>query len=205
MAKRALWPVMAVLAVLVAMYAAALLVAPQLRPPFLQSSRLPLALMVHFGGGAVAMALGPFQFRASQRARHPVLHRWMGRVYVAAILGSGTAGLALAFFSQGGAVAHAGFGLLAAAWLVTTSLAFLAIRQGDTVAHQRWMIRSFSLTFAAVTLRVYLPLGLALGIPFEVAYPIIAWACWVPNLIVAELLQSSPVRRLRPDSVTAGS
>jgi hypothetical protein len=48
------------------------------------------------------------------------------------------------------------------------------------------MIRNFSLTFAAVTLRIYVPLSIALGIPFEQAYPAIAWLCWVPNLAVAE-------------------
>jgi Predicted membrane protein (DUF2306) len=48
------------------------------------------------------------------------------------------------------------------------------------------MIRSYSLTFAAVTLRIYLPVALASGVPFEIAYPAIAWLCWVPNLFVAE-------------------
>jgi hypothetical protein len=26
------------------------------------------------------------------------------------------------------------------------------------------------------------------GVPFGVAYPIIAWLCWVPNLVVADLV-----------------
>ena len=195
MLKRALWPVMAFLAVGVALYAVALLVAPQMRPPFLRNAPFPLALLVHFAGGGLALALGPFQFRASHRARRPALHRWMGRLYVAAILGSGVAGLALAFYSQGGVTAHAGFASLAALWLATTVAAFVAIRQGDTAAHQRWMIRSFALTFAAVTLRVYIPVSLSMGAAFETAYPVIAWACWVPNLIVAEWLFVPRVRR----------
>ena len=49
-------------------------------------------------------------------------------------------------------------------------------------------MRNFALTFAAVTLRVYLPTSMALGVPFESAYPLIAWLCWVPNLLVAEPL-----------------
>jgi hypothetical protein len=28
----------------------------------------------------------------------------------------------------------------------------------------------------------------ARGFPFETAYPAIAWASWVPNLLIAELL-----------------
>jgi hypothetical protein len=39
---------------------------------------------------------------------------------------------------------------------------------------------------AAVTLRLYLPLAALGGIPFEEAYPAIAWLCWVPNLVAAE-------------------
>jgi hypothetical protein len=50
------------------------------------------------------------------------------------------------------------------------------------------MIRNFSLTFAAVTLRLYLPASLAAGLPFDTVYPAIAWLCWVPNLVVAEFL-----------------
>jgi hypothetical protein len=50
------------------------------------------------------------------------------------------------------------------------------------------MIRSYALTFAAVMLRIYLPLSQVYGIPFEPAYQTIAWLCWVPNLIVAEWL-----------------
>jgi len=195
MAKRALWPLMAVLAVGVSLYATALLVAPQLRPPFLQASPLPLALMVHFGGGALAMAAGPFQLRTGPRARRSPVHRLLGRVYVIAILASGIAGLAMAFVSQGGVIAHVGFGCLAVGWLGTTVQAFLTIRRGDVLAHQQWMTRSFALTYAAVTLRLYLPLSLALGIPFDVAYPVIAWACWVPNLVVAEWLFVPQPRR----------
>jgi hypothetical protein len=47
-------------------------------------------------------------------------------------------------------------------------------------------VRNFALTFAAVTLRIYLPLSNVVGIDFDVAYPVIAWIAWVPNLLVAE-------------------
>ena len=50
------------------------------------------------------------------------------------------------------------------------------------------MIGSYALTLAAVTLRIYLPLSLALGVPFANAYRVISWLCWVPNIILAEWL-----------------
>ena len=69
--------------------------------------------------------------------------------------------------------------------------AYLAVRAHDYVTHQRWMIRSFALTFAAVMLRIYIPLALVMGIGYEASYPVIAWLCWVPNLVVAQFLARS--------------
>jgi len=71
-------------------------------------------------------------------------------------------------------------------WLTSTGIAYRHIRARNQPAHRRWMIRSYALTFAAVTLRIYLPLSQVYGIPFEPAYQTIAWMCWVPNLVVAE-------------------
>jgi len=53
------------------------------------------------------------------------------------------------------------------------------------------MVRNFAPAFVAVTLR--LPGSMAGGVPFGLAYPVIAWLCWVTNLIVAEwVLQRTP-------------
>jgi hypothetical protein len=50
------------------------------------------------------------------------------------------------------------------------------------------MIRNFALAFAAVMLRLYLPMAFAAGADFEESYRAIAWLCWVPNVLVAEWL-----------------
>jgi Predicted membrane protein (DUF2306)/Aspartyl protease len=104
----------------------------------------------------------------------------------APIVGRMRAATPLATTSDQGIVTHLGFGALAVAWLFCTIRGYLAIRGGDDVVHRAWMMRSFALTFAAVMLRIILPLELAFGIPFPVAYKIVSWACWVPNLLVAE-------------------
>jgi len=47
------------------------------------------------------------------------------------------------------------------------------------------MIYSYAECFAAVTLRIWLPLlTLVLG-EFLTAYRIVAWLCWVPNILFA--------------------
>ena len=87
--------------------------------------------------------------------------------------------------------------MLAITWLITTAMAYLRVRQGDIVRHRMWMVRSYALTLAAVTLRIYLPITQIKGIPFESAYPVIAWMCWVPNLLLAEWLVL-PIMARRP-------
>ncbi len=143
---------------------------------------------VHFGVGGFVLLIGPFQFLPRLRANKPALHRWSGRLYVAGCLGSGVAALLLAPDAITGGIAQAGFTLLALFWIVTTSMALVKALQKKFAEHRRWMIRSYALTLAAVTLRIYLPSSFALDIPFETAYPIISFACWVPNAIIAEWL-----------------
>lgn len=171
------------------------LVHPEMRAVFETHST---AIRAHVFGAAVALALGPFQFSRRLRGRQPRVHRWLGRAYLGiGVLVGGLAGLWMAAFAQGGTTARLGFGMLAAAWLATGALAYAAIRRRDTATHRRWMVRNFALTFAAVTLRLYLPASMSVGIPFELAYPAIAWLCWVPNLVAAEWLLRQPPHAAR--------
>lgn len=154
----------------------------------------PLAIYLHVFGAMFALALGPFQFLNGLRARRPVLHRWMGRLYLALGVGvGGTAGLFMAFHAFGGSLARSGFALLALAWLYTGWQAWRAIRARDIARHRLWMRRNFALSLAAVTLRVLLPAALAAGFSMEQAYPVIAWLCWVPNLVLALRLEKPDI------------
>jgi len=142
----------------------------------------------HFLGGAVVIIAGALQFNAGLRARHLRWHRWLGRLYVTGVVIGGIAGFYLAFYTAGGLVARFGFALLAVCWVGTTLVAYLQIRRGNVAVHRAWMIRSYALTLAALTLRIDIPLFLMSGVSFEEAYPVIAWLCWVPNILVAEWL-----------------
>jgi hypothetical protein len=150
-----------------------------------------LGLRTHIVASGIALITGPFQFLRPLRHRFPLVHRTFGRIYVVACLIGGVAGGSIALFSTSGLVAGFGFLALAIAWLTCTIRAWLAVRRHDYLTHQRWMIRSFALTFAAVMLRIYLPLSLAAGVDYADSYPVIAWLCWVPNLLVAQLLVRS--------------
>jgi uncharacterized membrane protein len=185
---RAAWWTMAGLSAAVAVYAVAVLAVPGFGPPFVSRIRAdaPWKLWLHLGASPIALAAGALQLNGWLRARALTVHRWLGRVYVLAVLAGGFGGLTLAPASQGGMVTRAGFGVLAVCWIGCTLRGYLAIRFGDDRVHRAWMIRSFALTFAAVTLRIILPIELALGVPFPAAYAVVSWACWVPNLFAAE-------------------
>jgi uncharacterized membrane protein len=144
-------------------------------------------LVVHAACAATALLIGPWQFLSKLRVRRPSLHRWMGRTYVFACLIGGVTGFILALGASTGAVSTAGFGLLAIFWIYSTGMAWRLAMRRDFAAHRRWMIRSFALTFAAVTLRLYLPIAGALPLTMEDAYRAISFLCWVPNLLLAEL------------------
>jgi uncharacterized membrane protein len=143
-------------------------------------------LAVHIAGAVTALALGSLQFLPALR-RGRSMHRWNGRVYVLGCLVGGAAGLILSAGSWAGPIATAGFGGLAIIWIAVTLLGWRAAVRGRLVEHRRWMIRSWALTLAAVTLRLYLPLVMMLELPFPPAYRAISFLCWVPNLVVAEL------------------
>ncbi len=141
----------------------------------------------HIFSSTVALAIGPFQFSARFRKRYPSMHRRLGQAYLGiGILIGGFSGLYMSMFAYGGLIAKSGFGLLAILWLYTGLNAYLAIRRGDVTAHKTWMVRNFSLTLAAVTLRLYLSASVVADIEFSLAYATIAWLCWVPNLMFAE-------------------
>ena len=143
---------------------------------------------LHVAGGGLALLLSPLQLSARLRASAPRVHRVVGRVVLAAIAAGRVAGLVLAPSSLAGPVGTAGFGLLALLWLAFATLGLRAVRRGDVGAHRRWMLRTFALTYAAVTLRLWLIALIPLVGDFPRAYAIVPFLCWVPNLVVVELL-----------------
>ena len=189
-ARRTVWGVTTALSTLVGAYAVALVASGfDLVPDDVAANSFlaPLGLRLHIVGAGVALVLGPWQFVRGLRQRMPRVHRVTGRLYVAGVLVGGLAGGAIALGTTGGPVAGFGFLALAVAWVSTTAVALAKIRQRDVAAHQRWMLRSFALTFAAVTLRLYLGVTGAADVDYDTAYRVIAWVSWIPNLVVMEL------------------
>jgi hypothetical protein len=183
------WIVMVVLVAVLSVYSIAYFIPGMpfsFRPEVYPQSPLTVFLLAHIGGAVVAALSGPLQFWGSFRQNNVKTHRVLGKFYLLGVLVAGLSALIISPISQGGLVTHIGFALLAVTWLVATFMAYKRVLGKDWLAHQRWMIRSYSLTLAFVSLRIWLG-GLVLtGAPFEEVYQTVAWICWVPNLIIAE-------------------
>ncbi len=147
----------------------------------------------HITLGGIALLIGWTQFSLKLRTNKLKLHKQIGKVYVIASLFSAMAGIYIALYAQGGIIASLGFISLGAVWFYTTLKAYLEIKSRRVDEHQQMMIYSYAACFSAVTLRIYLPLLTFLFHDFIKAYLIVAWLCWIPNIIVAYFL----VKRLQ--------
>lgn len=146
-----------------------------------------LLFILHVAASPVALVIGAFQFLPKKGRSALARHRWLGRTYAAAVLTGGIAGLGLAIGIPERPVAATGFGLLAVLWMATTGMAVRYAIRRQITEHRKWMIYSFALTFAAVTLRIQMPFVFASGLAgtYDEASNILAWSCWIPNLVFA--------------------
>jgi hypothetical protein len=136
---------------------------------------------------------GFVQITPKIRQRFPAAHRMLGKFYVFGILFFAAPGaLVMSFFIERGPVVLASFLLQTLLWFSFTAKAFKSATEKDFAQHELWMMRSFALALAAVTLRLYVfvaSFAISLNSPW--AYGMIAWLSWVPNLMIVEWIYSA--------------
>lgn len=207
--KTLLWIIVVTFAIIIGLYPLAYFSIQMRTHGLLQTKSADLThnpiylavFFIHICFGGIALLSGWSQFSTQFRERHLKVHRVVGTVYVFSVFLSSLAGFAISFFATGGLVSTAGFGALALGWLFTIIKGYRSILDRNLQEHESWMIRNYALTFAAVTLRIWLPFSqVALHMDFNSAYRIISWLCWVPNLMVAELI----IRKMRRTAIASG-
>lgn len=205
-----LWSLLAVLAIGIAGYF--------VTPYLLGSSTIPIdraivgyytSLVVHAVPAGLTLVLGPWQFVPRLRARYPRLHRVIGRTYLISLVGAAAAASYATVVTPSGFPLQVAFSVLIVAWLYTAYQGYRTIRRGDVRQHRIWMIRNYTLTFAAVTLRLYLLLGTALmpvipALQFRDVYTASAWLSLLGNVLVAEyfIVHRTVARRRRETRTT---
>lgn len=154
-----------------------------------------IAFYVHVFSSILALASGLTQFSNYILKKYKKLHRAVGKVYVINVLiVNFPAGMVLAVYANGLLPSKIAFVILDCLWFYFTYRAYIAIRQKNIDEHREFMIRSFALTFSAITLRTW---KIILSGMFDwdplTLYMVEAWMGFVPNLLFAEWL----IRRRR--------
>lgn len=156
--------------------------------PLLASVTWNVAFYAHIMTGGLGLLTGWVQFNKRIRVATPVFHRNLGKLYIALAICSSFSAAYLAFHAEGGWIAATGFFTLALIWFTSTWQGYVSILESRFVDHQKWMVFSFAACFAAVTLRILLPILVLIFNDFIQAYMLVAWLCWVPNMLVAVVL-----------------
>lgn len=160
-----------------------------------------VAFYIHIVLGGVSLLIGWTQFSARLRALNLKMHRQIGKVYVTSVLLSSISGFYIALFADEGFWTSLGFSCLAVIWFYTTLMAYLSIRNKKIVKHQKMMIYSYASCFAAVTLRIWLPILIMIIGNYRTAYIIVAWWCWIPNLFIAYLITKGLTRTRKSNQI----
>lgn len=152
------------------------------------------SILVHIFFGTIALLAGPVQLWLGLSGRRLGVHRRLGQIYMVAVLCSALAAFYLSTHTEFLVFGSGTFGL-AVAWLITTGLAYVAVRRNKIEQHKEWMIRSYVVTFAFVTFRILLKILQAAHFgTFPVQVGLCAWFCWaVPLLITEAFLQGRKV------------
>lgn len=153
-------------------------------------------LYIHIIFGTVALLVGPLQFNSKLRKRKKGLHRNLGKIYILSIMVSFIPGLYLSFYATGGITGILGFYSLEFAWIITTIIAFLKVKNKDFAAHQIWMYRSYAVTLTFVTFRIFSVPAVIIDSDFLFGLTVIF--SWVFNLLIAEWFFIRPKKRHTP-------
>jgi hypothetical protein len=133
-------------------------------------------------------------------------HRWIGKLYLFGVVVGSVGAYSLAVYSKPEGYSLA-LMVMSTAWVFTTSIAYAAILRGLVSLHRQWMVRSYLVTFAFVTIRLfmeYLPGVVAhLGGTLPERVINLVWISWSLPLLAFELILQ--VRRIQAARGAASS
>ena len=155
-----------------------------------------IGIGAHFAAGGLILILGCIQLIESVRKKHPIIHRWLGRLYVILSLFTALGGLFF-IFSKGTVgglsmdIGFTGYGIL------TFSAAIATIhyaRKMEFDLHRAWAIRLFALAIGSWLYRMdygfwfLLADGIGHNSSFNGPFDhFMNFFFYIPNLIVAEI------------------
>ena len=163
--------------------------------------RFAPTLLIHIIAGILALLLGPFQFIPAIRNNYPKVHHTIGKTYLISIVIGAIASLNLSInkvmITEKALVFGLGLFGLAVAWLLTSGMAYWSVRKKDFDQHREWMVRSYVVTTAFASFRLFDKiLSEKLHTDPAATGEVMAWACWAfPLMITEAFLQGIKIRR----------
>jgi uncharacterized membrane protein len=156
----------------------------------------PIWHFMHVLGGATFGILGPLQFSRVLMHKYGLLHRVMGRVFVAAgaMISLSSLGLLWHFPGTYSVAMSSGRLLFGIALGVALAIAMQAIYKQDFTRHRNWMIRAYAIGMGATAVSmVFFPIYVITGQPpTGLASDIAFLGSWTACVVFAEVL----VRRI---------
>jgi uncharacterized membrane protein len=142
---------------------------------------------IHVFSSLFTLIAGFTQFSNYMLLYQRPVHRFMGKLYVITVLFINVpTAFIMAIYANGGWTSKLAFLLMDILWFYFTWKGWKAALQNKIRIHRRWMIRSFALTFSAITLRTW-RLILDPFIESDLTlYMLDAWLGFVPNVLFAE-------------------
>ena len=165
----------------------------------------------------MAIVVGLFQFLPRLRDSRPLLHRRLGYFYICAVAVGAAVGFPLSFLFFDPLPAEmrsrlmpvtVGFAILSIVWPFATGMALYHAKHLRFEIHRAWMLRSYCLTYAAVTTSLVAPVFLLLTRD-PITTTNLALCSWPLNLLFAEWLirrksgEPSEISRVNVQSAAA--
>jgi hypothetical protein len=148
--------------------------------------RLPIIFPLHMVSAGLALILIPIAAALRHRRR---IHRMVGRITAVFVCIGAVTALAVAVASEASLAARAGLFVQGVVWLALLAMAVAAIRRRERARHARLMLAMAAVASGAILLRLTLAGAIALNLPFDTAYAVAAWACWIIPLAALLVLQ----------------
>jgi uncharacterized membrane protein YozB (DUF420 family) len=148
--------------------------------------RLPIIFPLHMVSAGLALILIPIAAALRHRRR---IHRMVGRITAVFVCIGAVTALAVAVASEASLAARAGLFAQGIVWLALLAMAVAAIRRRERARHARLMLAMAAVASGAILLRLTLAGAIALNLPFDTAYAVAAWACWIIPLAALLVLQ----------------
>ena len=162
---------------------------------------------LHFAAGGIILLLGSIQLLDSVRVRYPVLHRWIGRIYIISSIFAAIGGLLFIVLKGtiGGLVMDIGFSLYGILMFIAAIQTYRHAVARQLDKHRAWALRLFALAIGSWLYRMdygfWILLTDGLGHERHFTGPfdyLMAFFFYIPNLLVAEIFISARQYKTNP-------